>query len=165
VKASGVEPVERPAQDADTIRELVAHSKAAGTLEEQCSAPIALGSLTVDDIVRSDRPPTSVVADADVAGVLAVAASSGHLRTLIGSGATSRVTHVRVTLTVPAGSPAAEGSRQAMRLAPGASAYARMRRDRVQPATVVDGDRLLGVVTLDDLLRGLLPGSADGAAH
>jgi CBS domain-containing protein len=150
--------VERPAQDADTIRELVAHSKAAGTLEEQCSAPIALGSLTVGDIVRSDRPPTSVVADADVAGVLAVAASSGHLCTLIGSGATSRVTHVRDTLTVPAGSPAAEVSRG------NASRARRVRLRGVGPDAAGpraashrrDGDRLLGVVTLDDLLRRLL---------
>ncbi len=169
VKASGVEPVEKAAaggQDADTIRELVAHSRAAGTLDEQYSAPIAqaiaLGSLTVGDIVRTDRLPTSVAADASVADVQTVAAASGHLRILVGMGATSRVVHVRDTLTAPVDGLAAEVSREVMHFAPDASAYealARMRRDRVQLATVVDKDQLLGVVTLDDLLREILPTS------
>ena len=175
VKASGVEPVEKAAaggQDADTIRELVAHSRAAGTLEDQYSVPIAqaiaLGSLTVGDIVRTDRPPTAVPLDASVAQVQAVAASFGHLRILVGSGITSRVAHVRDTLTVAADTPARDVSRDAMHLSPTASAYealARMRRDRVQLAMVVDADRLLGVVTLDDLLRKILPGSTEVATR
>ncbi|MDF2667577.1 MAG: hypothetical protein K0R81_3427 [Microbacterium sp.] len=47
---------------------------------------------------------------------------------------------------------------------PDASAYdalARMRRGRVQLATVVEGERLVGVVTLDDLLREILPGPGE----
>jgi len=39
-----------------------------------------------------------------------------------------------------------------------------MRRERVQLGTVVDGDRLLGVVTLDDLLREVLPGGDPNAS-
>ncbi|QLD12650.1 CNNM domain-containing protein [Microbacterium oleivorans] len=171
VKASGVEPVEKAAaggQDADTIRELVAHSRAAGTLEVQYSEPIAraiaLGSLTVGDIVRTDRVPTSVPMTATAADVQAVAASSSHLRILVGEGASSRVAHVRDTLAVPPGTPAIDIAREALVVTPDASAYdalARMRRGHVQLATVVDGDRLLGVVTLDDLLREVLPGAAD----
>lgn len=171
VKASGVEPVEKAAaggQDADTIRELVAHSRAAGTLEEQYSEPIAraiaLGSLTVGDIVRTDRVPTAVPAMATAADVQAVAASSAHLRILVGEGASSRVAHVRDTLAVAPETPALDIAREALVLAPDASAYdalARMRRGHVQLATVVDGDRLLGVVTLDDLLREVLPGAAE----
>lgn len=167
VRASGVEPVEKAAaggQDADTIRELVAHSRAAGTLEELYSRPIAkvidLSTLTVGDIVRTDRVPTSVPATATVADVQAVAAASSHLRILVGEGPSSRVAHVRDTLSVPADSDADAIARDALVLAPTASAYdalTRMRRERTQLATVVDGDRLLGVVTLDDLLREVLP--------
>lgn len=168
VRASGVEPVDKAAaggQDADTIRELVAHSRRAGTLDEQYSAPIAqaieLGTLTVGDIVRTDRTPTAVPADATAADVQAAAAASTHLRILVGTGASARVAHVRDTLEVAPSTPAAAIARDPLVLGPDASAYdalARMRRGRVQLATVVDGDRLLGVVTLDDLLKEILPG-------
>ncbi|KDA04615.1 membrane protein [Microbacterium sp. CH12i] len=170
VKASGVEPVEKAAaggQDADTIRELVAHSQAAGALDVQFSEPIAraiaLGTLTVGDIVRTDRVPTSVPETATVADVQAVAASSGHLRILVGTDADCRVAHVRDTLAVDAQTLAANIARDALVTGPDASAYdtlARMRRERVQLATVVDADRLLGIVTMDDLLREVLPGPA-----
>lgn len=167
VKASGVEPVEKAAaggQDADTIRKLVTHSQAAGTLEGHYSESIAsvidLSALRVGDVVRSDRSPTSVPATATVAEVQAVAAESGHLRILVGEGPSSRVAHVRDTLSAPALMSADAIARDALVLAPSASAYdalAQMRRDRVQLATVVDEGRLLGVVTLDDLLREVLP--------
>ena len=170
VKASGVEPVEKAAvggQDADTIRELVAHSRSAGTLEEHYSEPIAnaiaLGTLTVGEVVRTDRIPTSVATAATAADIQAVAAASGHLRILIGEGSASRVAHVRDTLSVPPNTPALELARDALVLAPDVSAHdalAHMRRNRVQLATVVENDQLLGVVTLDDLLREILPASS-----
>lgn len=168
VKASGVEPVEKAAvggQDADTIRELVAHSRAAGTLEEQYSAPIAeaiaLGSLTVGDIARTDGVPTAVPLTATAADVQSAAEASGHLRILVGTGTTSRVAHVRDTLAVPAETPAVTIAREAVTVSPATNAYdalATMRRRRVQLATILDADRLVGVVTLDDLLHGVLPG-------
>lgn len=168
VKASGVEPVEKAAaggQDADTIRQLVAHSRASGTLDELYSEPIAqvisLGSLTVGDIVRTDRIPTSV-SDSAVAGeVRAKAAESGHLRILVGAGAQSRVVHVRDTLTVADTTPVAGLARTALSLSPEDSAYealAVLRREGEQLAVVVQNDRLLGVITLDDLLREIVPG-------
>lgn len=167
VKASGVEPVEKAAaggQDADTIRELVAHSRASGTLEELYSEPIAkvidLSALTVGAVVRTDRAPSAVAATATVADVQSAAAASGHLRILVGEGPASRVAHVRDTLGVPADTPADAIARDPLVLAPSTSAYdalTRMRRKRAQLATVVDGERLVGVVTLDDLLREVLP--------
>ena len=173
VRASGVEPVDKAAaggQDADTIRELVAHSRRAGTLDEQYSAPIAqaieLGTVTVGDIVRTDRTPTAVPADATAADVQAAAAASTHLRILVGAGASARVAHVRDTLEVAATTPAARIARDALVLSPETSAYdalGRMRRGRVQLATVADGERLLGVVTLDDLLKRILPGPGEVA--
>ncbi|MDQ1122129.1 CNNM domain-containing protein [Microbacterium trichothecenolyticum] len=171
VKASGIEPVDKAAaggQDADTIRELVAHSRRAGTLEEQYSEPIAqaiaLSTLTVGDIVRTDRTPTAVGVDATVADLQAAAAASTHLRILVGTGASSRVAHVRDTLAIDPSTPALDITREPLVLEPAASAYdalARMRRGRVQLATVVDDTRLVGVVTLDDLLREILPGPGE----
>lgn len=168
VKASGVEPVEKAAaggQDADTIRELVAHSHEAGALEVEYSEPIAqaiaLSTLTVGDVVRTDRPLTAVPVTATAADVQAVAASSGHLRVLVGSGVDCRVAHVRDTLTTAPETPATDIARAPLVVGPDTSAYdalALMRNDRVQLAIVVAGDRLLGVVTLDDLLREVLPG-------
>lgn len=170
VRASGVEPVEKAAvggQDADTIRELVARSRTAGTLEEQYSEPIAnaiaLSTLTVGDIVRTDQTPTSVPSDATAADIQAVAASSSHLRILVGTGASSRVVHVRDTLTVAPATSAHDLARDALVVSPetpAPDALANMRRNRVQLATVVSGERLIGVVTLDDLLREILPASA-----
>ncbi len=173
VKASGVEPVEKAAvggQDADTIRELVAHSRAAGTLEEQYSEPIAraiaLGTLTVGDIVRTDAEPTAVAADATAADVQAAAESSGHLRILVGGGAGARVAHVRDTLSVDAATPVAAIAREPLVVTPQESAYdvlTRMRSAHAQLAVVVVDDRIVGVVTLSDLLREILP-SAEVAA-
>ncbi len=167
VKASGVEPVEKAAaggQDADTIRQLVAHSRAAGTLDEQYSQPIAhaieLGTLTVGDVVRSDAAPTAVSATATVAEVQEAARVSGHLRILVGSGAQSRVAHVRDTLDAAPEVPASSIARDPLVVTPDDSAYevlTRMRNTHAQLAIVVlDGD-LRGVVTLDDLLREILP--------
>lgn len=175
VRASGVEPVEKAAaggQDVDTIRELVAHSRAAGVLETQYSEPIAkaiaLTTLQVSDVVRTDAAPTAVPQTATAADVQAASARSGHLRVLVGSGAASRVVHVRDTLAVPASTPVASLARDAFAVTADASVpdvLARMRRERVQLATVVAGSELLGVVTLDDLLREVLPGPADPVAE
>ncbi|HEV7957141.1 MAG TPA: CNNM domain-containing protein [Marisediminicola sp.] len=169
VKASGVEPVEKAAaggQDVDTIRQLVAHSKAAGTLEMQYSEPIAraiaLSTLSVGEIVRTDRVPTAVSEHATIGELRAVAAASGHLRILVGEGTAARVVHVRDTLALDPGSLVSDIAREAFILSPKTPAYdalARMRRERVQLSIVIDGGQLLGVVTLDDLLREVLPGS------
>lgn len=168
VKASGVEPVEKAAvggQDADTIRELVSHSRAVGTLDEQFSGPIVraigLGTITVGDIVRVDRPPTSVPESATAADVQKLAASSGHLRILVGEGVDSRVAHVRDTLQIDPQTRAVDVARRPIAVTPETSAYealVNMRRGRVQLAVVVSENRLLGVVTIDDLLREVLPG-------
>ncbi|UOR02546.1 hemolysin family protein [Leucobacter allii] len=172
VAASGVEPVEKAAaggQDADTIRELVAHSRAAGALDGQYADPIArtiaLGTLTVGEIAETDAAPTAVPATATVAELQAAAAASGHLRILIGDGPECRVAHVRDTLTAAPSTPVASVARRPFALPPGTSAteaLASMRAAREQLAVVVDAGRLIGVVTLDDLLGEILPGSADG---
>jgi len=170
VAATGVEPVDRAAvggQDADTIRQLVEHSAKAGVLEpefrRQISGIIDLQSLMVESLVSSDTPPTSVPACATVADVQEVAMASGHLRILLEtqSGA-PEVVHVRDTLLASAESPAAATARPAYVIAAGTPVYevmSRMREASVQLAVVMDGERMLGVVTLADVLRRVLPQS------
>lgn len=94
VAASGVEPVEKAAaggQDVDTIRELVNRSRAAGTLSDEYSQPIshalALTTVTVEEIVRTEQPPTSVPRTATIAEVQRTSVATGHLRILLGGGA------------------------------------------------------------------------------
>ncbi|MCW2289157.1 CBS domain containing-hemolysin-like protein [Leucobacter luti] len=169
VRASGVEPVEKAAvggQDADTIRELVTHSRAAGALEEQYSKPIArviaLSTLTVGDIVHTDQTPTSVPDTATMAELQAAAAHSGHLRVLVGTGASSRVAHVRESVSASPDAPVSTIARDVLIVSPSTSMYdalAQMRRRHVQLALVVDQGQLMGVVTIDDLLREVLPPS------
>lgn len=170
VAATGVEPVDRAAvggQDADTIRQLVEHSAKAGVLEpefrRQISGIIDLQSLMVESLVSSDTPPTSVPASATVADVQEVAMASGHLRILLEaeSGA-PEVVHVRDTLLASAESPAAATARPAYVIAAGTPVYevmSGMREASVQLAVVMDGQRMLGVVTLADVLRRVLPQS------
>ena len=164
------EPVDRAAvggQDADTIRQLVEHSAKAGVLEpefrRQISGIIDLQSLMVESLVSADTPPTSVPASATVAEVQEVAMASGHLRILLEaeSGA-PEVVHVRDTLLASAASPAAATARPAYVIAAGTPVYevmSRMREASVQLAVVMDGERMLGVVTLADVLRRVLPQS------
>ncbi|WP_454111761.1 CBS domain-containing protein [Microbacterium aurum] len=117
------------------------------------------------DIVQTDAAPTAVAADAAdaaVGDVQAAAERSGHLRILVGAAPDCLVAHVRDTLPVPSTTSAASIARRPLALEPTASAYdalTRMRRDRVQPATVVMDGRLRGVVTIDGLLREILPRS------
>ncbi len=168
VKAAGVEPVEKAAaggQDADTIQQLVTHSRAAGALDDQFAEPIsrtiALGGLTTGDLVNAEQRPTSVPTGATVADLQQAAASSGHLRILVGDSASCQVAHVRDTLTIAPKTAVETIARQPLVLTPEDSAYdalASMRKAREQFAVVIDEDRLLGVITLDDLLSEVLPG-------
>ena len=182
VAASGVEPVEKAAaggQDVDTIRELVNRSRAAGTLSDEYSQPInhalALTTVTVEEIVRTERPPASVPRTerppasvprtATIAEVQRTSVATGHLRILMGEGPDCRVVHVRDTLLAAPESPALDVSRPAFALRPDTPAHealAQMRRNREQFAIVVDDGTLLGVVTLQDLLGRVLPTDAQG---
>lgn len=169
VRASGVEPVETVAvggRDIATIRQLVEHSATVGTLEpamqQQISGLIDLGTLPVSALVRGERPPTQVPVGATVADVRAAARASGHLRVLLltDDPAAPAVVHVRDTLLEPEARAASELARPAFVLAaesPVYEALARMREHSVQLAVVVEQGRLLGVVTLADILTRVLP--------
>jgi CBS domain containing-hemolysin-like protein len=167
VRASGVEPVESAAvggQDIATIRQLVEHSAKVGTLEPQLEKQITglidLGTLPVDALVT--RTPVTVKPEATVADVRAAALGSGHMRILMSgaAGMAPSVVHVRDTLLLPAEQPARENARPAFRLAtqtPVYEALARMRGASVQLAVVMDGETVIGIVTLADILKHVLP--------
>lgn len=115
-------------------------------------------------------PTTSVAADANVADVRRAARDSGHLRILVGSGAsggsrgasgeTSGVVHVRDTLTEPDERPAADLMRPVFALpgdTPVYTALTAMRETRNHLAVVTEDDAFVGVITLTDVLARLFP--------
>ena len=173
VKASGVEPVESAAvggQDIETIRQLVEHSAEVGTLQpqmqQQISGLIDLGTLPVDALLVEGEVLVHVTRDATVADVRAAAIQSGHLRILVlgTEGIQPSVVHVRDTLLEPETRPAHELAREAFVLdakTPVYEALARMRKASVQLALVMSGERLLGVVTLADILKRVLPAASN----
>ncbi|CZF86201.1 CNNM domain-containing protein [Grimontia marina] len=172
VKASGVEPVESAAvggQDIDTIRQLVEHSGKVGTLQpsiqKQLSGLIDLSSIPVETLVTEGQVMAHVDKRATVAEVRKVSMESGHMRILVfgNRGLKPLVVHVRDTLLEPADRPAREIARKAHVLdanTPVYEALARMREASVQIAVVSKGDKMIGVVTLADILKRVLPTSA-----
>ena len=169
VRASGVEPVESAAiggQNADTIRHLVELSARSGALEPKfrgyLEGVIDLETLRLDELVDLSAMPTAVLAGATVAEVQTAAAASGHMRILFGDPAAEvpRVVHVRDTLLDDPMAAAAPFARDALVLAADTPAYealARMRALSQQLAIVIDDGRFIGVVTLSDVLRRVLP--------
>ncbi|WP_169194049.1 CNNM domain-containing protein [Devosia sp. MC1541] len=172
VRASGVEPVESTAiggQDAATIRQLVEHSAKVGVLEtevqQQLSSLIDLGSASVSHLIAPGGKPVSVGPKASVAEVRKLAETSGHMRILLlDEGASGpKVVHVRDTLLEGGSAPAAKFARDVLALPEHTSVYeaqARMRKDGEQLAIVTAADRILGVVTMADILKRVLPHTA-----
>ncbi|MFI7493335.1 hemolysin family protein [Kocuria sp. M4R2S49] len=169
VSASGVTPVNRAAvggQDVDTIRHLVEHSASVGALDasfrRQLSGVLELENLTVEALIAPDGEPTTVPAGATAAHVQEAAARSGHLRILVADpeGGTPGVVHVRDTLLEPLERPVQDLVRPAFVLdaeAPVYEALAQIRAAGEQLAAVMQHGRFVGVITLSDVLRRVLP--------
>ena len=169
VAKSGVEPVDRAAvggRDADTIRHLVEYSTQVGVLkpdlQSQINEVITLGGLTVEEITTPIAEPTSVGPDAVVADVRAAVCASGHLRILMrdDAGRLPLVVHVRDTLEARDDERAANFARAAFRVEATTPVYEllrTMRDQRVQLAVVERGREVLGVVTMTDVVRRVLP--------
>ena len=170
VAATGVEPVDRAAvggQDAATIRHLVEHSAQAGVLEpevrSQISGVLDLQTMVVETLIGSGARPSTVAADASVADVQATARRTGHLRILIDDGdddGLPGVVHVRGTLLADPTEPASTFARPAYRIEAGTlvhEALTMMQADSVQLAIIMRGTEMVGVVTLADVLRHVLP--------
>ena len=161
----GVEAVDQVAtgQDPATLRQLVEHSATVGTLEsrysEHLTSALDLASLTVGD-VATVTDPDGVSLTANAAQIQEVARRSGHLRLVVRDGSqVVGVVHVRDSLDAPADATAASLMRPVLEVAPDALVYDvldRMRRDRNHLAVMVDGGRVTGILSLDDVLTRLL---------
>lgn len=123
---------------------------------------IELETLTVETITVPDSEATSVPHGATVSDVQAAALRSGHLRVLLtdSSGATPGVVHVRDTLLADVGEPAADYAWEAYTVDGSTPVYELLRQMRnrsVQLAVVETGGRFLGIVTLTDVIKRVLP--------
>ncbi|MGN5239998.1 MULTISPECIES: CNNM domain-containing protein [unclassified Rhodococcus (in: high G+C Gram-positive bacteria)] len=169
----GVEPVDQVAsgQDPDALRHLVEHSATVGTLDERyhghLSSALELETLTVGDIVTPQADPSSVRPEATVAQIQDVVRRTGHLRLLVrGNGHIDGVVHVRDSLQAGDSVTAADLMRPALTLdaaIPVYEALATMRESRNHLATVTDDSRVVGLITLTDVLARLLPSEQDTA--
>jgi len=185
LRAVGVEPVDHieAGHDPATLRHLVEHSANVGALDAAYSTQIAgaleLETLTVDALVPPGARPTAVAADATAADVRAASVTSGHLRILLrdggtdgvnGDGADGEVTgvvHVRDTLLLADDAPVAPVARAPFVLDASTSVHAAislLREAGEQLALVRRDGRTLGVVTLADVLRRLLPQPEEATA-
>ena len=179
LRAVGVEPVDHieAGHDPATLRHLVEHSANVGALDAAYSTQIAgaleLETLTVDALVPPGARPTAVDADATAADVRAASVASGHLRILLRSGSGSAdgevtgVVHVRDTLLLADDAPVAPVARAPFVLDASTTVHAAislLREAGEQLALVRRDGRTLGVVTLADVLRRLLPQPEEAAA-
>jgi CBS domain containing-hemolysin-like protein len=164
----GVEPADELAtgQNPDDLRHLVEHSANVGALDASYSTQITgaleLQTLTVRDLIRPGARLTAVPATATVADIREATRASGHLRVLVGATGSpaAGVVHVRDTLTEPAHRPAADLMRPVFTLQAGTAVYkalTAMRETRNHLAVVHDGDTVVGVITLADVLTRLFP--------
>ncbi|MGY1741111.1 MULTISPECIES: hemolysin family protein [unclassified Blastococcus] len=174
VRAAGVEPADEVAvgHSPDALRHLVEHSANVGALDASFSAQISgaleLERLTVGELADPRAPLAAVPATATVGAVREATRRTGHLRILLGDRTRlSGVVHVRDTLTAPDDAPAAEFARPVFALEAGTTVHAAlkaMRETRNHLAVLTDGDAVLGVVTLADVLRRLFPRPAAATA-
>ena len=172
VRRVGVEPANEVAagHSPDALRHLVEHSANVGALDvrfsEQISGALELERLTVRDLATPDAPLAAVPADATAAAVRDATRRTGHLRILLGDRARlTGVVHVRDTLTAPDHAPVAQFARPVFTLDADTTVHAAlktMRETRNHLAVLADADTgaVLGVVTLADVLRRILPQSA-----
>ncbi|NKZ77546.1 DUF21 domain-containing protein [Rhodococcus hoagii] len=170
----GVQPVDQVAsgQDPEALRHLVEHSATVGTLDERyhghLTSALELESLTVGDIVRPNDRPSSVDADAPVERIRETADASGHLRLLVRSGTdVVGVLHVRDSLGAAPETRARDLMRDVLTVqaaTPVYEALATMRNTRSHIAIVRDdAGRLIGLITLADVLARLMPSAGTAA--
>ena len=168
-------------QDADSLRELVRHSGEAGTLDDtrqrQLLSALELQELTVGDLLgereahapASESEMSSVDVDAGPEEIRETARRTGHLRLLVLDGETAvGVVHARDSITAPETATARELMRPSLTLEMDltvAEAFRRMRESRAHLVVVEESggfpgthvSEVRGVVTLDDVVRRLLP--------
>ncbi|BDB60355.1 MULTISPECIES: hemolysin family protein [Rhodococcus] len=169
----GVDPVDQVAegQDPDALRHLVEHSATVGTLDERyhghLSSALELETLTLGEIVTPQAEPSSVKPTSTADEIRETAHRTGHLRLLVrANGHVDGVVHVRDSLQAAPGTTAAELMRPALTIdavTPVYEALTTMRETRNHLVTVTENGRIVGLITLSDVLARLLPMS--GAAN
>ncbi|MCZ2859779.1 hemolysin family protein [Blastococcus sp. VKM Ac-2987] len=174
VRRVGVEPASEVAagHSPAALRHLVEHSVTVGALDARFSAQIAgaleLERLTVRELVGPGAPLVAVGVGATAGEVRDATRRSGHLRILLDDGTgIAGVVHVRDTLASPDDAPAGQFARTVFTLEAGTTVHAAltaMRETRNHLALVTDAGAVLGVVTLADVLRRLLPGPSGASA-
>jgi CBS domain containing-hemolysin-like protein len=156
-------------QDPAALRHLVEHSADAGTLDDyhrgNLIAALELQALTMGDIVSPNQSPTSVASDARPQQIQETSRATGHLRLLVRrpAGTVYGVVHVRDSLAASARTTAADLMRPALQLdavTPVYEALRTMRETRSHLSIVTANGELIGLVTLTDLLKRLLPNGA-----
>jgi CBS domain containing-hemolysin-like protein len=164
----GVEPVDEliSGRTPETLRELVDHSAKAGSLDrerrDQLLTALELDTAELGTLIRPQAELSGVAATDPVEQIHQVARTSGHLRLVVWRGRDPiGVVHVRDTLNTGAGTTAADIMRPILVLpaaVPVHQALTTMRRRQSQFALVKnEGEELLGLVTMQDLLDRLLP--------
>ncbi|NEW38158.1 HlyC/CorC family transporter [Nocardia cyriacigeorgica] len=169
----GVTPVDEveSGQDPAALRHLVEHSATAGTLDERYHgnliSALELEQLTVGDLMRPDASPDAVTPGADRDAIQAVSRATGHLRMLVrDADGTRGVVHVRDSLTAAPDATAADMMRPVLTLTattPIYEALRTMRETRSHLAVVTDAEAPVGLITITDVLRRLLPTAAGKA--
>lgn len=168
IRRLGVQPVDElsEGQDSETLRHLVEHSAAVGTLEEShyrsLTRALELEKLTVGDIVSRTAGLSTVGSDAGAAEIQAQSQRARHQRLLVRSAgeAVDGVIHVRDTLRADTGFRAGDAMRPVLRLTSDVPVYRAlktMRQTRSHLALVVDAGAVVGLITLTDVLQRLLP--------
>ncbi|MGH3520784.1 MAG: hemolysin family protein, partial [Haloechinothrix sp.] len=162
----GVQPVDEVSagRTPDDLRHLVQHSANAGALDAQRHGQLAtaleLHSQPLRQIVRPSEDVVGVAAKAGIEQIQATSRASGHLRLVVWNDERPLgVVHVRDTLTQPPDTTAADLLRPALTLQAGTPIYtalSSMREHRNHLALVEDENKLIGLVTLQDLLKQLL---------
>lgn len=174
VRRFDIEPVDEVAtgQDAETLRELVAHSANVGALEAsfraQIEGALELRELTLHDLVRTRSAPTALPVTASVRQVQELSRRSGHMRVLLRDrGGYRKVVHVRDTLAqADLSRPALPFARDIFELpasTPVHEALATMRETQSHLVLVTAPGAAPRVVTLADILTRILPSAPDPA--
>lgn len=171
VTATGVEPVDRAAvagYDSETIRSLVEHSTATGTLDaasgQQISDLLGLSAQTVEEITATPSRESPVLpAEATVRQVQDSCRRTGQLRALLRTEEPESlsVVHVRDTLQSAEDVPAEEFARTALVIRGRTSVYDALQQMRAageQFAVVHSTGKTFGVITWKDILERVWPG-------
>jgi len=163
----GVEPVDEltSGRDPETLRELVDHSAAAGTLDQgrqhQLLTAMELDTAQLSTLLRPHADVAGVEASEGVERIREVVRRSGHLRLVVWRGQDPvGVVHVRDTLDTADSTTAADIMRPVLILPPDVPVYRALTTMRTQRSqfTLIEGEQgqVLGLVTMQDLLDRLL---------